>query len=718
MKTLKNFLVFIMAFVFAACSNEDFVNYKDVGVKSFSSFTATIEETADTRVYLGDAAQEGKKRVYWNVGDKIFITSDTEKYFKTYTVKSIINDQKVVFDGEMISGNTFYAYYQNIDSYFCFDYNSVSFEAYIPNIMFYEGDEIHIPMVAVSNSNNLTFKQVAGMIHFSIGGIDKLESVYLKGNNNEYLYGYGFIDLKSEKPEFQLISSDYESRFFDGNILKDDLIILGDSIVDIYYYLPPMTFEKGFTLMIKGYDEYGNPISYNKMTTTNQIVKRGEINHYKVVNVQDELDDLNERHIINFKDYNVKTICINYFDTDGDGELSYEEASAVSVIPTINVDNINYSIFSNINNLDDGTHLIEWFDELKFFTSLKSIPQNMFCGQPYLISVTLPDNIISIEDNAFTNCERLKNITLPNGLKSIGKKAFYYCSSLKKIDIPIGVSVIDENTFSYCYNLSEVNIPYGVTSIEQFAFHYCGFSEIKLPTSLTKLGDCAIADCKNLTYINIPNSVKDFAMSVFSGCTNLKNIKLPNKVTVISGYLFSRCSSLEKIDIPSSVTLIGGFAFDACTGLKEVSFSGNEEEIGFAAFQDCKSLTNVDIPNSVTSIIANSFSGCSNLTHIKIGNNVEVIGYYAFACCSSLTKIILPISVQKIGEGAFKDCYNLKSLYVMNEYPPELLKYDAYNVSIRIPKTCIVFVPKGSLDRYKENDQWKQYADQIQAIPE
>ena len=39
-------------------------------------------------------------------------------------------------------------------------------------------------------------------------------------------------------------------------------------------------------------------------------------------------------NVIQFEDALVKAICITNWDTDGDGELSYEEAAAVTTIGT------------------------------------------------------------------------------------------------------------------------------------------------------------------------------------------------------------------------------------------------------------------------------------------------------------------------------------------------------------------------------------------------
>ena len=50
-----------------------------------------------------------------------------------------------------------------------------------------------------------------------------------------------------------------------------------------------------------------------------------------------------------------------------------------------------------------------------------------------LVSVVIPDTVISIETEAFSGCEDLTHVILPDSLTSIAEKAFAGCSKLTSI---------------------------------------------------------------------------------------------------------------------------------------------------------------------------------------------------------------------------------------------------------------------------------------------
>lgn len=134
--------------------------------------------------------------------------------------------------------------------------------------------------------------------------------------------------------------------------------------------------------------------------------------------------------IINFVDPVVKQVCVDNWDTNGDGELSEAEAGAVNNIGTA---------FRKTS--------IESFPEFRYFTGL-----------------------YSIESEAFEKCSKLKTIILPNNIKSIGHQAFKE-SAINNLLIPEGVETIVYEAFEACQGLVSVSLPNSITYIGVNAFY-------------------------------------------------------------------------------------------------------------------------------------------------------------------------------------------------------------------------------------------------------
>ena len=182
------------------------------------------------------------------------------------------------------------------------------------------------------------------------------------------------------------------------------------------------------------------------------------------------------------------------------------------------------------------------------------------------------------------------------------------------------------------------------------------------------------------------------------------------KVTSIGDYAFYRCYGLTSITIPNSVTSIGYFAFFGCEGLTSVTIPNSVTSIGNYAFYNCPGLTSITIPNSVTSIGDGTFGGCSKLTSITIPNSVTSIGAEAFRGCSGLTSITIPNSVTRIGKNAFNG-WDLPVVISLIENPFKITgkTSDSRTFSQNTFLNATLYVPKGTIDKYKATDGWKDF---------
>ena len=147
-----------------------------------------------------------------------------------------------------------------------------------------------------------------------------------------------------------------------------------------------------------------------------------------------------------------------------------------------------------------------------------------------------------------------------------------------------------------------------------FMFSYSKLTEIKLPTTITEIGDLALFDCNSLTKLTIPEMVSAIRVAAFMHCDNITDVILPENLSVLAESVFRACISLKDIPSwPSNITRIPYATFAACSSFIEIAIPDNITQIDGSAFWDCTSMQRIDIPAGVTRIDGYAFQNCSSL---------------------------------------------------------------------------------------------------------
>ncbi len=107
-------------------------------------------------------------------------------------------------------------------------------------------------------------------------------------------------------------------------------------------------------------------------------------------------------------------------------------------------------------------------------------------------------------------------------------------------------------------------------TLGDYMFYRCGLTIIKLPNSVTSIGEYAFGLCSGLTSVTIGNSVARIGGSAFYDCSKLTEVTIGNSVASIGNIAFGRCSSLTEVTIGESVASIGNRAFLDCSAITKL----------------------------------------------------------------------------------------------------------------------------------------------------
>ncbi len=418
---------------------------------------------------------------------------------------------------------------------------------------------------------------------------------------------------------------------------------------------------------------------------------------------------------IEFADAEVKRICVENWDTNGDGELSYDEAAAVT----------------NLGEVFRRNYRITSFEELKYFTGMTNLTDCAFQGCSSLVNIKLPIQLKTIGHSVFENCHKLQAIELHEGLEGIDWAAFSSCRQLRTVVIPSTLTQLGitskVNPFSHCHLLSAVSVAKGnpvydsrngCNAVIETATNtlVMGCNSSTIPEGIVKLGSLAFAGYKEISCIVLPCSVKELSNQVFIDCEKLESIDLCNVETI--GYACFAAAALKELFIPATVKSIYLNPFTDFYGvLQKITVDKNN------AYYDSRNNCNAIIRTNNNVLI----SSCKNTV---IPSDVKVIGEYAFEhypnptislhenleeirsgafLRSNIEQIEFPSSLLLLGDNAFYDCNKLTRVVVHNDEP---LTIDSNTFNKR--SNITLYVPKSSKAAYEAAEYWKDFKEIIE----
>ena len=728
----NRFLAGTAMLMLAACTARE-VDYRKP-LSSEEVFYARIED-ASSKVFA-----DADLHVRWDKDDRVSIFNKytfNQEYRFTGETGDNAGAFKKVESGDFVTGNALdyvYSVYPYKESTRIGDDGQISLS--LPSEQTYRQGSFGRganTMISVTEGNELLFKNLCGYLVFKLYGEGvSVSSLELRGNSGERLAGPATVtaDLGAT-PTVTMGGTATEVIL----LTCASPVPLGSGPQDcteFWLAVPPLTFQHGFTLTVTGPDG----AVFERTTSKSILVTRNTVSHMAAAEV--ELEPLTGN--IQFADANVKAALLEKgIDTDGDGEISYEEAAAVTTVEK--------------NFLGSYKSLVTSFDEFKYFTSVTKIGDSAF-QDCTLVSITLPESVTSVGSVAFVRCRVLKSIRIPDGVIEIGDRAFLGSYDLTDVQLPASIRSLGASVFAYCTGLEEVAFPQGYTTIGDGMFSQCtALKKIMVPASVTKIGSQAFNTCTSLVSIIGGEGLQEIGFRAFEECTSLKEFHIPETVTTFGDGPFFNCTGLERFtgkyvtederavikdgllvamafsgmanvtyEVPPQVTRIGGYVFYGCSNLASVSFHERVVSLGDYAFAQCTSLKDVVLPSRVSYIGGSCFSGCTSLAHIDFPEGITLFEAQVCYGCTSLEKVTIPSTVTLFYNNVFADCTSLTEVTCKATVPPSLRnsKYAGFDKPqdsfTNTPETMRILVPSGSVDLYKNAETWSDHADQIVGV--
>lgn len=127
------------------------------------------------------------------------------------------------------------------------------------------------------------------------------------------------------------------------------------------------------------------------------------------------------------KKYIIRILCIIIFNglfslnvsvNANSSEWVYNESGQVLYLYEIEIDEVTITAGGNLNDIIIPNYVEDY--------PITKIAIKSFFLNPYYMSITLPETLVTIEKEAVLSCENIKEITIPRNVQNIGEHALGY----------------------------------------------------------------------------------------------------------------------------------------------------------------------------------------------------------------------------------------------------------------------------------------------------
>lgn len=504
--------------------------------QTVSTILATIEQSS-TRTALDGPDADGVYKTIWSSDDAIAVFSGSNAASE-FKLTSGANTNTAEFEGNAASDNMVAIYPYSIVK----GRTGSTISVTLPEVQEYVSGNIPqgaYPMAAVSDGAVLPFYNLCSVLRLRMFGELTVKSITFTPNDATVKTSGNATVNAGDK--MLTMSGDAKStvKLNCANGVK-----LTRTSTDFLMVVPAQKYTGGFTITIS--TDQGAVVKAVKSDVT---LSRSVLYPIKAFECKIEQSKDN----IVFEDANFKAYMIKNFDTDGDGEISYEEALAITMID-VDTDNIEslagIEHMANLTELNcEGPFVMSGYEPEEGRGKLKTLDVSkntkltkLYCGFNQFSSLDLTSNVLlerlRCAGNDLNNLDVSKNTELT--------RLTAYNNHLSSIDV-------SNNTKLEVIDLSNNQIKsIDISKNESLATFNCDdnlLTELD-PSNNQKLTNIYCSN-NNLSSINVRKNQK-LAKLVIIG-NSIPQIDLRNNSELT--HLFCEKNKISELDLSNNTKL-------------------------------------------------------------------------------------------------------------------------------------------------------------------
>ena len=674
----KYILLFALAaFAFASCSKEDQTPEEKVSLKKYI-LPDVIYAGTETNTQTGTKTYWGNNlKVLWNANDLIsaffYNTQNLKFRFKGADGDASGEFQQIDERQGDTPLNVIWAIYP-YSSDIVLNSAGTGISLNLPADQTYRANSfgpgantmvaVREPMID-EDDRSLEFKNACGYLRLKLYGEGvSVTSITLEGKNGEKIAGAATIAQAIGGLPTVTMGNGATSKI---KINCPTPVTLGSSAEDateFNFVIPPVTFTNGFKITIDG-TSGGKRGRKVKSTSANIQIERNVRRNMAALSVA-----LEPLELVEFEDETFKAYCVANFDTDGDGEISIDEALAVTVMNCFNASSTHeYTYYYSGDNRYDFIYAssLKGIEEFKNLQILNVSGSTSVQGP--LASLDLRQNtalkllIVNFNDITSLNIEGLNQL---EGLECCYTKLpeidAYGLSSLQDLNATNN-TLLKKINISQCTSLTTLDIA-NTLNLEHFE---CA------KTKLTKLN---LSYQPHLSYVNCSN------------CSELEELDL-SESKVSNTITWANCPAIKKfLFCNTQLATWPAEDFAGFSYLEEVDLYGSNYD-GTLDLSDKGHLKKLDAGNNqkLTGIkvaqrapIEDFECAYSGVTSLDI-ERLSLLNNFNCANCEKLES--LTVKNCKISNSvAWTGCDELKTL---NLYGTEIISWPAGDFNVFPP---------------------------------